>query len=270
MVSLFYSRAGSVDRRIDFGRTAEDYGRHRRGFPAEILGWLARIDAPALKGQRVLDIGTGTGSLARLFAGAGAHVIGLDRARELLQTAAVLDAEAAAYSCYAAGTAEHLPVKDGAFDVVTVGQCWHWFDRSQAAAEGRRVLIPGGRLVIAHFDWIPWPGGIAAATENLIATHNPSWSMGGGNGLYPAWYADLTSAGFVRLRGFTFDVEVPYTQSGWRGRIRASAGVAASLDPLGVEKFDRALADLLRREFPDEVLPVLHRVFVVIGESPSR
>lgn len=50
----------------------------------------------------------------------------------------------------------------------------------------------------------------------------------------------------------------------WRGRIRASAGVAASLPPEQVSQFDAGLGRLLRQQFPDDPLEVPHRVFAVI------
>jgi hypothetical protein len=62
---------------------------------------------------------------------------------------------------------------------------------------------------------------------------------------------------------------VPYTPAAWRGRIRASAGVGASLGPEAVERFDRQLAALLAERFPGEVLSVPHRVFAVIATAPA-
>jgi len=56
--------------------------------------------------------------------------------------------------------AEALPFRDHSFDVVGAGQCWHWFDRRRAALEARRVLTPGGLMVIASFDWIALPGNV--------------------------------------------------------------------------------------------------------------
>ena len=52
---------------IDFGKTAQDYGRYRAGFPSALFDRLATFDI-GTTGQRVLDLGTGTGTLARGFA----------------------------------------------------------------------------------------------------------------------------------------------------------------------------------------------------------
>jgi hypothetical protein len=127
-------------------------------------------------------------------------------------------------------------------------------------------LRPGGQIVIAHFDWISITGNVVAATEALIDKHNPKWDMGGGTGLYPQWLRDLGEAGYQDIQTFSYDHCVPYTPEGWRGRIRASAGVGASLGAEQVAVFDNELAALLRENFPVEILQVPHRVFTVIAK----
>ena len=207
----------------DFGPTAQDYSRHRAGFPPELLRRLKIYDI-GLPQQDVLDLGTGTGSLARLFAQAGATVTGIDPAAPLLEQARKLDRAAGVEIDYRVATAESTGLPDASFDVVSAGQCWHWFDAAKAGAEVRRLLREGGRTVIAHFDWLPLPGNVVAATEQLITTFNPTWTMGGGTGLYPRWLTDLAAAGFSDIETFSFDLNVPYSPEGWIGRIRASGG----------------------------------------------
>jgi len=253
----------------DFGATAADYAAHRAGFPASFYARLAErgIGAP---GQRVVDLGTGTGTLARGFALRGCRVIGIDPKEAMLAQARRLDEAAGVAVTYRCGTAEETGLPAASADVVTAGQCWHWFDRGRAAREVARLLDPRGHLVIAHFDWLPLRGNVAEATERLIAAHNPAWTMGGGHGLHPEWLPELGNARFGDLASFSFDETVAYTPEGWRGRIRASAGVGASLPPPAVAAFDAELAALLARGFPGAMIEVPHRVFVVLGTPPSR
>ena len=254
---------------IDFGKTAQDYGRYRAGFPDELFTRLATFHIGVM-GQRVLDLGTGTGTLARSFARRGCSVTGLDPSVPLTEEAKRLDQEAGVSIQYVMAKAEQTGLLDKSFDVVTAGQCWHWFDRPKAAQEALRLLIPQGWLVIAHFDWIPLPGNVVEATEQLIEQHNPKWQMSGGRGMYPRWLTDVATARFQHLETFSFDVFTPYTHEAWRGRIRASAGVAASLPPEQVARFDADLQQLLQKRFPTDPLAVHHRVFAVVSQAPEQ
>jgi SAM-dependent methyltransferase len=168
------------------------------------------------------------------------------------------------------GSAETLKEPDESFDIYTAGQCWHWFDRPKAAAEAFRILKPSGRIIIAHFDWIPMNGNLVEATENLILKYNPDWALSGGTGIYPEWLSDLKTAGFDNLETRSFDLEQPYSPEAWRGRIRASAGIKASLNDSEISAFDDELRNLLEDKFSQNPLMVPHRVWFVTGKKPDH
>jgi ubiquinone/menaquinone biosynthesis C-methylase UbiE len=251
---------------VDFGLTADDYAAHRAGFPDSLFERLAEFDI-GLPNQKLVDLGTGTGSLARGFALRGCRVTGVDPAENMLAQAKRLDQRAGVNIEYKVATAETTSLPANSADVVTAGQCWHWFDRPSAAKEVARILRPGGKIVIAQFDWIPIEGNIVAETEALILKHNPSWDMDGGTGLYPQWLHDLGEARYENIKTFSYDENAPYTPEAWRGRIRASAGVGASLPSEKVIIFDDELAALLHEKFPEEILQIPHRIFAVIAKA---
>jgi SAM-dependent methyltransferase len=251
----------------DFGRTANDYARHRVGFPPELIDRLAQhgIVAPGL---RVLDLGTGTGSLARLFAQRGCEVTAVDIAAALLAQARRLDHEAGVEISYLERPAESTGLPAASFDLVTAGQCWHWFDRPAAAAEVDRLLVGGGAAVICHFDWVPIASNVVAATEELILSFTPTWPFAERAGLYPQWLIDLQTAGFDQIETFSFDVTVPYSHEAWVGRVRASAPIAGTLDPEGVRRCSEQLTEILRDRFPAQPLLTPHRVWAVTARKP--
>lgn len=252
----------------DFGAAASDYATHRAGFPDSFFARL-RAEGIGLPGQRIADLGTGTGTLARGFAAAGCEVVGIDTSPAMVAEAQRLAETDGLRAVFRVGRAESTGLEETDRDVVTAGQCWHWFDRPAAAREATRLLARDGRLVIAHFDWIPLSGNVVEATERLIERHNPAWRLGGGMGLYPHWLADLSLAGYHEIETWSYDVVVPYTPEGWRGRIRASAGVGASLPPDRVAAFDADLAALLERRFPGPEVPTHHRVFAIVARRPN-
>jgi SAM-dependent methyltransferase len=253
---------------VNFGKAAADYAAFRAGFPDTIFERLAAFGI-GLPGQDIVDLGTGTGTLARSFARRGCRVMGLDPDPRMLAAAQTLDREHRLEIPYLQATAEATGLASGSADVVTAGQCWHWFDRPRALDEVVRLLRSRGKLVIAHFDWLPLPGSVPEATERLIEGYNADWGLGGGNGMYPQWLPDLHERGFRNVVDFFYDVDVSYSPAAWRGRIRASAGIAAlTVERIG--EFDAALARLLAERFPRETLAVPHRVFAIVAEVPSN
>ena len=246
----------------DFGKTAADYSSHRAGFPASLFDRLKAWQI-GTGNQTIVDLGTGTGSLARGFARNNNRVIGIDPAPAMLAQACRIDAAEGLQIEYLCASAERSSLPANYADVVSAGQCWHWFDRARATEEVSRILVPGGTVVIAHYDWIPLQGNLVRETEKLIEAHNPAWRGGNFSGLYPQWLRDLGEAGYQRIETFSYDEAAVYTAESWRDRVRASAGIAASLEAAAVSQFDADLKQLLASSFADEGLHVPHRVFAV-------
>jgi SAM-dependent methyltransferase len=250
-------------RLIDFGRTAVDYEQFRPGFPRSFFdrleeeGWIA-------PGQRALDLGTGTGSLALGFAGQGLEATGLDLAPQLLEVGRQRALDRGVSVRFIEGRAEETGFDDGVFDLVSAGQCWWWFDAAATLDEVRRLLVPGGRLLICNFSYLALPGNVAGRTEDLVLKHNPGWPKAGWRGVYPEQVEALDRGGFEQVESFSYVIDVVFSHQQWRGRIRTCNGVGAALSIEQVERFDAELADLLVDEFPGD-LSVPHRVFAVSG-----
>jgi SAM-dependent methyltransferase len=258
----------------DFGRTSVDYAKHRAGFPR---GLVARLIAAGVvrAGMRAVDLGTGTGSLARLLAAAGCDVVGVDIAQPLLEQARRLDGDAGVRVEYVEAPAEATGLPGGAFDLVSAGQCWHWFDRPATAREVKRLLADDGRVVIAHFDWLVLAGNAVEATQELILRYTPAgdpshgpWRFSHGTGVYPQWLSDLQEAQFTGIETFSFDVRVPYSHEAWVGRIRASGPIAGTLDDSQVQACAAELSAILAERFPEDPLLVPHRVWAVTARKP--
>lgn len=250
----------------DFGKTADDYSSYRAGFPEELFERLSSLGVGVPK-QRILDLGTGTGSLARGFAHRKSTVTGLDKATALLQKAKQLDEKYGVDITYIEGDAEDTGLDSQSFDIVSAGQCWHWLDSSRAAPEVRRLLAEQGRFLIAYLDWLPLPNSAVELTENIILEHNPSWEYSGGNGLYHHLVDELTNHNFNHFETFSFDLDIDYSHEAWRGRIRASAGIGARLNQQEVLNFDNQLKSQLKEKFPHEVLSLRHRVFALVCQA---
>ena len=115
------------------------------------------VAAGVRPGDRVLDVGCGPGYFARMLArtvGSKGSVAGIDAAPEMIEYAA-RKASRLANCSFQAGSAEALPFPDASFDVVVSSLVMHHLPadvRLQAAREMRRVLRPGGTLLLADFS----------------------------------------------------------------------------------------------------------------------
>ena len=109
----------------------------------------------------MLDVGSGPGLLAAEMAaevGPGGRVVGVDPSESMLALARGRTDAAE----FVAGGALELPVPDASFDVVVSTQVLEYVeDVAGALAEARRVLRPGGRLLVLDTDWdsIVWQHG---------------------------------------------------------------------------------------------------------------
>ena len=124
--------------------------RGNRGLNDEAI---ARLDVQP--GSRVLDLGFGGGLTFAPLWERGATVVGIDRAEDMVAAARTRFAGeiAAGRLELHGGDVGRLPLADGAVDrVLTVNTVYFWPDLGAAFAEVRRVLAPGGRLVVAIRD----------------------------------------------------------------------------------------------------------------------
>jgi SAM-dependent methyltransferase len=244
-------------RPFDWGRTSDDYATHRPG-PAASFFERLRVLGVGLPGQRILDLATGTGVLARQFARQGAVVTGIDIAPEQIEAATRLAAEERLDARFAAAPAEQSGLPDGSFDAVTANQCWMYFDRDRVIAEIQRLLAPDGVLVVSFFSWLPGPDPIARASEELVLEFNPQWQGARWDGRIPPM-PSWTREQFELTAMFWYDEPIPFTRESWRGRMRACRGTGASLDAAALEAFDGA-HDALLRKLAGDSFSIIHRI----------
>ena len=253
------SHAIDPGRHIDWSKTSADYAAHRPGPPQRLYDMLALLGV-GCSGQHLLDLGTGTGLVAREFARRGCVVSGTDIAPGQIEAARAEALHEGLNVDFQVAPAERCPYPDASFDGVTASQSWMYFDPERTCAEVKRVLKPGGLLMTTHFSWLPRADAVARASERLVLKFNPAWQGANWSGKVPAVPAWSVGRASVRAM-FWFDEAVSFTREGWRGRMRACRGVAATLTPPEVAAFDAEHEALLNQIAPPR-FQVLHRVDV--------
>ncbi len=133
-----------------FGGVADSYDRGRPSYPVDAVKWLVGEEPCS-----VLELGAGTGKLTEVLVGLGHDVFATDPDDAMLDILSEKLPDVRATS----GTAEQIPIGDNLYDVVVVGQAFHWFDHAKALAEIGRVLRTDGRLAVVQNERderIPW------------------------------------------------------------------------------------------------------------------
>ena len=201
----------------------------------------------------------------------GSSVVGIDISAELIATAKRVSKQRNLEDKvhFRIANAENTGLDASSFDLVTAGQCWHWFDNGAAMAEVQRVLRPRGVLAIAYYSYLAGHSPVARETEELILEFNPSWTMAGSTGIFPKLIEDVIRGGFRLVEAFCYDHDEEFSHARWRGRMRTCNGVGSGdLSPSDVLRFDEALSRLLSRKYPDPVV-VEHRVWCVVARKSS-
>ncbi|MBR2995218.1 MAG: class I SAM-dependent methyltransferase [Lachnospiraceae bacterium] len=234
---------------FDWGRTSQEYAKYRDIYPEQFYRKI--IDRGlCTEGQKVLDLGTGTGVLPRNLYRYGAVWTGTDISPEQIEQARLLAEAGGMKIDFKAVPTEELDFPAGSFDVITACQCFWYFDHERVMPKLAQLLKPEGKLLILYMAWLPYEDKIAGASEELVLKYNPKWS-GAGETRHPIWIPDIAYESFDLEEHEEYDLTVPFTKESWHGRMRACRGVGASLNAEELAKWDaehRALLDAIAPE----------------------
>lgn len=138
-----------------FGDVADLYDRHRPTYPGELADDLLDL-AGAGPGDRVLEVGAGTGKATELFAARGVAVTAVEPSPGM---AAVLRGKFADHSrvTIVESDFERWDPAGATFPLLYSAQAWHWIDPERRYALARRAL-PAGGLLAAFWNRPAWGG----------------------------------------------------------------------------------------------------------------
>ena len=245
-----------IDERIDggkafdWGKTSKDYAMYRDIYP-DIFYQKIVDRGLCIKGQNVLDLGTGTGVLPRNMYYYGATWTGTDISPEQIEQAEQLAKAAGMNIRFQAEATENLNFPAESFDVITACQCFWYFDHERVMPHLAKLLKPNGRLLILYMAWLPYEDAIAGASEELALKYNPEWT-GAGETRHPIWIPDVTYRYFEPEYHEEYDVMVPFTRESWHGRMKACRGVGASLSDEELHAWEKEHKELLMEKAPEK------------------
>lgn len=240
-------------RAFDWGKASADYAKYRDIYPPEFSGKIVQRKL-CIKGQKVLDLGTGTGVLPRNMYHYGAQWTGTDISKEQIEQARTLS-RGMKIDYYAQST-ESIDFPDRSFDVITACQCFWYFDHEKVMPRLFNLLNASGRLLILYMAWLPFEDKIAGASENLVLKYNPKWS-GGAERIRPIAIPSCYREKFEVVYHEEYPLKVHFTRESWNGRMKACRGIGASLSKTEISTWEQEHMSLLAKIAPSE-FDVLH------------
>ncbi len=251
---------------FDWGRVSDDYARYRDIYPREFYQKIADMGL-CVSGQKVLDLGTGTGVLPRNMYPFGAEWTGTDISPEQIQQAKMLAQQHHMDIDFRAVSAENMVFSEKSFDVVTACQCFWYFDHAKVAPILHDILKDSGKLLILYMAWLPFEDKIAGASENLVLKYNPKWS-GAGETRKPIAIPDMVLKYFRPERHEEYTLKVPFTREAWHGRMKACRGIGASLSKEEISLWEKEHLSLLTQIAPDTFDILHYAAYAVLSPIP--
>ncbi len=218
-----------------FSAAARDYHRHRPSYPDGIVDWLVERSGIDI-GDRIADIGCGTGIFSRILEGRGFNVVGVDPNEAMLDFA-----RSPGTVRYMRGEAEALGLRSGVFDLAVSAQAFHWFDVEPALWEMERIAKPSGCGAAIWNCRADIP--VVREYDALIAKHSSEYL---GEGAWRGAAAKVAcAAGRWNPETARFPNHQFLNEEGLLGRAHSASYVAHGIARL--DRFDAELRELFHR-----------------------
>jgi SAM-dependent methyltransferase len=237
---------------------AEKYAKYRWDYAAKAIDQLL-VRTNLGTNHAVADVGSGTGILTRHLLARAGRVFAVEPDPAMQRMARDALGQHPGFRPVA-GISHRTTLPPQSVDLVTAGQALHWFDPLPSREEFRRILKPGGRLVVI-WNRMTDPkllgalGGICTAENGFAVPRPPS----PGSGTPPSFYLDDTETFEAR-----YDFRVSETWEGFEGGLLSDA-TAPDEDHPGIGNFRRDARRVFDEMSTDGRIQVQGRTELIIG-----
>jgi len=228
-----------ADSKERFSNRVDKYVQYRPGYPEAAIDYLYG-EVGFRPDSDIADIGAGTGIFSGLLVERGSRVVAVEPNAAMRRAAEEALGGEPGFRAWD-GSAEATGLPDASVDFIACAQAFHWFDRSAAHSEFRRILKPGGRAALVWnvrlLEGVPF----LEAYERLLQTYGTDYAkvrhhhVSNESELAPFFKDGAIRVGrFANAQLFGFD--------GLRGRLESS-----SYCPLpGDARYEELMAELRR------------------------
>jgi SAM-dependent methyltransferase len=250
-----------VDSKERFSNRVDTYVKYRPSYPKEAIDYL--YDSVGLRpGCTIADVGSGTGIFSKLLLERGSRVIAVE------PNAAMRTASEQALGGHpnfqaVPGSAESTGLPDRSVAFVVCAQSFHWFDRSAAQTEFRRILEPGGKVILI------WNTRLASGTpfreeyEQLLQTYGTDYKSVNHRNISRTMLLAFFKEGTMHEERFTLTQKFDF--EGLKGRLQSSSYCPLPGHP-NYDAMMKELRELFDRNNRNGVVPFEYETEIYWGE----
>ncbi|WP_028563735.1 class I SAM-dependent methyltransferase [Paenibacillus pinihumi] len=244
-----------------FSNRVDTYVKYRPSYPVEAVDYLYTVVGLGAD-SKVADIGAGTGIFSERLLERGSRVTAVEP-NQAMREAALEKLGGQERFHAVAGSAEVTGLPDHSADFIVCAQSFHWFDRSAAQTEFRRVLHPGGKAVLIWNTRLTQGTPFRGAYDRLIHTFGMEYKNMAERKISSADLSPFFKPGSMQEARFT--IQQAFDYEGLSGRLLSSSFIPEPGHP-GYEPMIQELKTLFDRYEQDGQVTIDYETEVYWGE----
>jgi SAM-dependent methyltransferase len=254
-----------------FDAWALEYDRYRPTYPQALFDHVARrLVLP--EHADVADLGAGTGKAARQMARRGWHVTAVEPGEgmlDVLRSRAQL--EGLPIETHLA-PAENTGLPDASFDLATVAQAFHWFDKAKAIPEVARIVRPGGGIAVFWNSRVDERSDFLADGTRVIERYVPERHVDKRTpNEASTTRADLAAGSFFDVdERVAIPHEIEMSRDGYVSYVFTASQVRLFVEGANQARLREDFAELIDRYFPDGRVVVPYDVELYVGTRTAK
>ncbi|MFC3418763.1 class I SAM-dependent methyltransferase [Salinicoccus hispanicus] len=261
---------------VNFGNVAEEYLKFRDDIPENLPKELEKRGVE-ITGSKVADLGAGPGLLSKILSDKGAIVDAIEPSSQLIEVGKEHIGSDQRIN-FTQNYAENTGLPSNSYDIVIVMRAWHWFDREATIEEVKRILKPGGRLIIIDSGFTS-ASRIVKESMKIIQSYSPDKQIRAAgtkelasqmiNSFPVEWFDEWKHARFDLMDLYKMDYDVRFTNEEWVGRLASVSWIAAFKEKQRTSTLNK-ISTYLEEHFPDGRHKIPHILSVAILKNKNN
>lgn len=244
-----------------FTNRVDSYVKYRPSYPQEAIDYLYN-DIGLRPDSKIADIGSGTGSLSKLLLERSSEVIAIEPNQAMREAAEQRLGNHPSFQSKS-GSAEATGLPDRSVDFIVCAQAFHWFDRPAAQTEFRRILQPGGKVILIWNSRLTHGTSFREEYDQLLHTYGTDYEQVNHKNISPTMLRSFFKENTMHTSRFEMAQEFDF--EGLRGRLLSSSYCPVpghpNYDPMMTE-----LQNIFDRHNQDGMIPFEYETEIFWGE----